>query len=332
MSEIVLGYELEWFDSVSGTTMPLYLKFFLDNNTIEILKENAIFLKRIYYPSVQLSDLFLGNSFTIYNRLLVIKAYANVSTARYMAARECHYLCILSCKSLNLIGKVICTVNKHKFVIGKVKTANTSFCSDTDNINISPGDVILEIVGISNNKINIMDQLENIFTSIRVMPMSFEKIEMLFSYFTGLDEYPDYCTLCIIKPHAIKSMISGNIIQSITEAGFKISALLGLTFTYQMCEEMFDVYKTIYPTYSQSLEEISSGMSLCVLISGDVEVVEQFRNFTGPLNPELGRTLRPLSLRAVYGKDNILNAVHCTDLADDGELECKYIFSALSSL
>ena len=61
----VLGFELEWFDEVSGILQTLYLKFFLDDNTIELLKGTSTFLKRIFYPEVKLSDLFIGNSITV---------------------------------------------------------------------------------------------------------------------------------------------------------------------------------------------------------------------------------------------------------------------------
>lgn len=36
---------------------------------------------------------------------------------------------------------------------------------------------------------------------------------------------------------------------------------------------------------------------------------------------EIARHLRPRSLRALYGKTKIKNAVHCTDLPTDGLLE-----------
>ena len=36
---------------------------------------------------------------------------------------------------------------------------------------------------------------------------------------------------------------------------------------------------------------------------------------------EIARHLRPRTLRALYGKDKIMNAVHCTDLPEDGLLE-----------
>ena len=36
---------------------------------------------------------------------------------------------------------------------------------------------------------------------------------------------------------------------------------------------------------------------------------------------EIARHLRPKTLRARFGIDKIKNAVHCTDLPDDGPLE-----------
>jgi hypothetical protein len=62
MDSVILGFDLEYFDPLSQLTQKLYLKYFLNDNTIEILKEKSAFLKRIYYPEVTLSDLFIGNS------------------------------------------------------------------------------------------------------------------------------------------------------------------------------------------------------------------------------------------------------------------------------
>jgi len=49
----------------------------------------------------------------------------------------------------------------------------------------------------------------------------------------------------------------------------------------------------------------------------------------GPHDPEMAKTVRPKSLRAVYGKDKGKNAVHCTDLPEDGILEVEYFFNIL---
>jgi nucleoside-diphosphate kinase len=59
-------------------------------------------------------------------------------------------------------------------------------------------------------------------------------------------------------------------------------------------------------------------------------VVAQFRDHAGPWDVEMARELQPQTLRARFGHDRVRNAVHCTDLAEDGVLECEYFFDLLS--
>ena len=49
------------------------------------------------------------------------------------------------------------------------------------------------------------------------------------------------------------------------------------------------------------------------------------------LAQEIARHLRPKTLRAMFGKNKIQNAVHCTDLPEDGVLEVEYFFRILNS-
>ena len=58
-------------------------------------------------------------------------------------------------------------------------------------------------------------------------------------------------------------------------------------------------------------------------------VVPSLRELCGPHDPELARTVRPKSLRAVFGQDKAKNGVHCTDLVEDGILEVEYFFNIL---
>lgn len=57
-----------------------------------------------------------------------------------------------------------------------------------------------------------------------------------------------------------------------------------------------------------------------------------FRELCGPFDPDIARQLRPNSLRAKFGIDRIRNAVHCTDLPEDGPLEVQYFFQTLVNL
>lgn len=99
----------------------------------------------------------------------------------------------------------------------------------------------------------------------------------------------------------------------------------------------------VLPNYTALIEHMCITPVLAVLITGgtkgstgsdwdDTTVVSSFREFAGPHNPSLAKALRPRSLRALFGVDSVRNAVHCTDLEDDGELECRYFFETLASL
>ena len=52
----------------------------------------------------------------------------------------------------------------------------------------------------------------------------------------------------------------------------------------------------------------------------------KLRKFCGHYDPDEARLRDPNSLRALLGEDKIRNGVHCTDLIEDGVLECEYFF------
>lgn len=45
------------------------------------------------------------------------------------------------------------------------------------------------------------------------------------------------------------------------------------------------------------------------------------------MDPEIAKNLRPNTLRGRFGVDRCKNAIHCTDLPEDGTLESEYFFS-----
>ncbi len=45
------------------------------------------------------------------------------------------------------------------------------------------------------------------------------------------------------------------------------------------------------------------------------------------MDPEIAKNLRPNTIRAKFGHTRTVNAVHCTDLIEDGTLEVEYFFS-----
>ena len=62
---VELSFNVEWFDSVTSITSQMYLRFYSENNTLEILTDKRTFLGRIYYGKVTMNDLFIGNTVTM---------------------------------------------------------------------------------------------------------------------------------------------------------------------------------------------------------------------------------------------------------------------------
>ena len=134
------------------------------------------------------------------------------------------------------------------------------------------------------------------------------------------------CTLCIIKPHIVQSGQAGMIIDMILQEGFEISAMEMFYLSRATIEEFYDVYKSVLPEYVPQIEQFISGPSI-VLEVRQQNVVKTFREMVGPSDPEIAKYLRPNTIRAKFGLDRVKNAVHCTDLPEDGTIEVslKYL-------
>ncbi|XP_025079362.1 nucleoside diphosphate kinase 7-like isoform X2 [Pomacea canaliculata] len=135
------------------------------------------------------------------------------------------------------------------------------------------------------------------------------------------------CTCCLIKPHAVKA---GKIISAITEAGFRIGAAQMMVLEKANAEEFLEVYKGVVHEYNGMVAELTAGACIALEVLSDTQnTVQVFRELAGPADPEIARHLRPRTLRAIFGVDKVKNAVHCTDLPEDGQLEDDYFFKIL---
>lgn len=80
-----------------------------------------------------------------FNRLFLIKKFANKATTDYMNAREVRYLCRVGRDDMSQLGKLLIVAKNCNLVLGKVVTTSSSFYSSI--INANQGDVVLELVG-----------------------------------------------------------------------------------------------------------------------------------------------------------------------------------------
>ena len=142
------------------------------------------------------------------------------------------------------------------------------------------------------------------------------------------------CTCCIIKPHAVQAKLTGDIINDIQKAGYIISAIQQFSVNPFDAEEFLEVYKGVLPDYGLMVAELQSGPCIAMELKHKDEkfdVQGEFRKLCGPMDPDIARQVRPDTLRAKYGKTKVQNALHCSDLPEDGILEVEYFFKILES-
>ncbi|XP_077298238.1 nucleoside diphosphate kinase homolog 7 isoform X2 [Arctopsyche grandis] len=139
------------------------------------------------------------------------------------------------------------------------------------------------------------------------------------------------CTCCVIKPHAIRDGNLGKIIKAITDERFVIMTMKMFYMDNVSAAEFYEVYKGVVPDYMGMVAELISGPCVAMEIVGpaDVNTPVEFRKLVGPIDPDMARQIRPHTLRARFGSTRTQNAVHCSDLPEDGVLEVEYFFKIL---
>lgn len=131
-------------------------------------------------------------------------------------------------------------------------------------------------------------------------------------------------TFSIIKPDALGKGDAGRIMARITEAGFRIAALRMLHITRTQAEGFYAVHSE-RPFYQGLVEFMSSGPSI-VMVLRSPDAVESFRRLIGSTDPAKAE---PHSIRAEFGTDVRMNAVHGSDSPENAIREASYFFSAI---
>jgi nucleoside-diphosphate kinase len=292
--------------------------YVLANNRLEASmyepRMKRSFLKRVIVPDLRLEDLRAGNVVTIFARQMKVKSY-NDNKTRVTLEAKLGAFCLLTAPSFfPRRGEIICHLQHHGFGIGRLRL-------------VSEGGPVVAIEAVGSDAEErcqqVLDQLGECVR--RVSP---EEMRHYFEDKPTTALY-DSCTLCVIRPHALKEGNAGPIIAAIQESGFEISAAKTISLAKAEVEELLDVYKGVIPYYTAMIDSMITAPCLALELRKGGGVVPDFRELCGPHDVEIAKHLRPESLRAKFGRDNIQNAVHCTDLEEDGEIETRFLFEML---
>lgn len=361
-------YYCEWFDAQADLLRRYMLTFYPRDNTIEMYdcKNKRNFLKRSEYPGVSLGDLFIGAVVTIHARQLKLIEYADVHTRRAMEAQKGRTLALVKPDAYNAMGHILTAIRGAGFVVARLRMVRMSpgqaseFCrgvgeaSHEDASHLSSDVcVAMELVAESaperwQTMMGPADPREAQADSPRslralygtslvqnavhgsISPVA-ASAEIEF-FFGESQSWPttalfNNCTLCVVRPHAFQTS-AGEIVSRILSEGFEISAMQLWYMDKATAEEFLEVYKGVLPEYHDMVGQLCTGPSLVMEIRQE-DAVSSFRRLVGPHDPEVAKHLRSTTLRAQFGLDRVQNAVHCTDLPEDGLLEVEYFFNIL---
>ncbi|KAH0786365.1 Nucleoside diphosphate kinase family protein [Histomonas meleagridis] len=362
------SFKIEFYDEMAELVRPYLLTYHTDKNEIEIydIRNRRPFLKRFGNHGIELKDLFIGNKILINGRQYEIIDYASASTKEAFSQKMQSTYAMLKPGFHQHLGDALDRIYQSGLIVTKlrfgtisIQTASTfyaehqgkSFYNTLINYITSGPIVAMELTG--NNAISLWRQLigpTNLETAKRESPNSLRakyarnttenfahgsdspesaqrELNLIFGqHSVDLVSNTDNCTLCIIKPHAMKERLAGKIINKILEEGFKITGAMTANLDIITAEEFLEVYRGVVKDYPDMVKQLSSGTCLALEVNGDFNA---FRELCGPRDPNVAKQIRKNSLRALFGTDLILNAVHCTDLEEDAQLETEYFFTLL---
>lgn len=314
------GFVVEWHDQQAGLLRDYSLTVYVPpKGDLEASmydpKTKRSFLKRVPIPGLRLEDLRQGSFVNIHSRQLRVKDYSDARTQTALEAQFGSIFLLTAPEAFNAFGHILSSVVAHGLGIGRLRLLNRG------------GPVVaMEVIG--NNAEERWSDLSDALGQM-VSQVSTEDGQAYFQDAASTAVF-DNCTLCVIRPHAVKAGCAGPIISAIIEAGFEISAAKMIHLNKDEATELLEVYKGVLPYIGDMVQGMTSAPCIALEVRAGDGVVERFRELCGPHDVDMAKHLRPNSLRARFGLDNAQNGVHCTDLEQDGESEVRYMFQVLS--
>ena len=328
-------FKAEWYDERSGLTKDFVLTYFInadDDNENEVslfdIKARRVFLKRTLCKSIKKEQLFIGSKVVVYSRQLKIVEYADKQTRLALGTGQRTLVCDIPSTAYKHLGSILGVIHQNGFVLTKLKS-----------VSHGPGHspaffVLCEVIGKASNEAQspwhqlFKDSQAQGTKDVQVMEAS-EESDRIFATQTSTATF-DNCSLLVVKSHAVKEGLAGEILSAIINAQFQISALELFSLSRSEAENFTEVYKGVLNPheYTGLVTEFCSGSLLAVEVRGE-NCVQMLRQTCGPHDVEVAKALRPDSIRARFGSTTVQNAVHCTDLPEDGVLESQYFFEIL---
>jgi len=313
------GFVVEWYDPLAALVRQYQLIFYTADGTVEMydLKNRRTFLKRSDYPSITAKDLYKGSIITIYSRQLTIVDYGDQYTAGIFETANASVSVVVAPAAVGSMGRIIDAISSAGLTINELR--------------LTPSGLNLKLTGSGTNE--VWGSLEpQINASLGSGAVSTSATDVFAGMPKTTVSNAETSSMLIVRAHAIKESALGRIIDQVLGSGFEVLNASMLQLTRPNAGEFFEVYKGVVPECNDWIDELVAGkvVALQVSFSSDpMNTVLKLRELCGAHDPEVAQHLHPHSLRAQHGSSKVNNAVHCTDLPEDGPLEVDYFFTIL---
>jgi nucleoside-diphosphate kinase len=132
-------------------------------------------------------------------------------------------------------------------------------------------------------------------------------------------------TLAIVKPDAVASGRTGQILAQIQAAGLEIEAVRLVQLTEDQARGFYAVHQH-RPFFESLVAFMTSGPCVLMVLKAH-DAITRWRTLMGATNPA---NAAPNTVRQLHGTDVERNAVHGSDAPETAETEIAFFRAALS--
>lgn len=251
------------------------------------MKSRRTFLKRCDYPSVSISQLFVGSIITVYSRQLKVVEYADAFTKREFEKTSQATVAMVMPEALPDLGKIVDNVLRVGFMISEMKLTQGAVA-----MKLKAEDAVGKWQALIDGKSGVSGSSDSAAAEMEA--------EQCFG--AGAPKpmlaHPEQSTLLLVRPHAIVDGVLGQIVDQVLACGFTVGNLQMMQMTRPNAQEFLEVYKGVVPEYADWVEELTSGKCVVMQLLLAENPVLALRELCGAHDPEIASHLQARAVTA----------------------------------
>lgn len=343
--EVKFCFVAELADGPKPPARQYRLYLYSPSQAIELFdtKTQRTLLSKCAVPGIRTADCFVGAKLMIYCRNFNLVDYGDNDTKLAFLNRSARSLFVVKPTAFKQVGKMMELLVQRHCTLGRVKAvrledteAASLFEAHRTELFYKPQPcVVFEIFG-AHERLACLPQEEGFLYTDEIVNVA---CKLLFNSSSTCAQMRPGCSVAIVKPHAL--LCAGAIIDTLLDK-CEVTTIQSFYLDCSTASEFFEIYKDDAEPFQALVDQMSSGMCFVLEIAATPTTttatttgattasdtaVSRLREVCGPADPEVAKKLCPHSLRGRFGIDRIKNAVHCSDLEQDGLLESTFFFS-----